>query len=178
VTSERRKGRRHAAVVLSTALMLAGCSQGSTRPGTNGSAPTAMCALRVDDARGLLGADAEVSSELPPIPGMPEPLERCRFENRDRQLQLTVFRGEETLRQLGVLINGATPEPRIARVAYCGGGRGTRFASFACVFLHQARTYVLSVNVVNSEDRASLHEDVRSLAASIVRREPAASAPN
>jgi hypothetical protein len=160
-------------IVAGLALLaaLTGCSRGGSASTARQSAAATSCSLSEADARELVD-HAVVTSRLPAIPGMPTPVERCLYEHGDQRVQLTVFRGDDMSRQLGILVAKATLEPRISPVAYCGGGRGSTRASFSCIFAHDSKTYVLALDVPNRDANDQLRDKVRSVAESLVKRAP------
>jgi hypothetical protein len=145
-------------------------STGTTARSAGPTVPARPCLLSAEDARALLGVAAKAAAP-PPLTGVQKPVSQCLFAAPSgSSVELTTFTGTEMFSQLAILVPNPEVVADMGDRGYCGGGPGTDLASFSCLFVKNASTYVLAVQVPLDKDAPALHDRVKASALDVAKR--------
>lgn len=169
-----------AVVAVAMAVVLVGACSSSSPSSSSRSSNRAQssvksaCLLTAADAEALLGASVKEAAPEP-LTGIAAPTSRCLYNGPSgSSVELTAFKGTDLFTQLSRLVGNATAVAGMGESGYCGGGQGPTLASYSCLFVKNASTYVLAVQVPNDQDGDVVHERVKTSALDLARRAPAA----
>jgi hypothetical protein len=178
-----RSRRALGAVVVVLAVVVAGCSSSAsdrTSASDGNKKPTTTvaldknCLFHPSDAQPLVGSGA-VAADPPKIAGIQTPIARCAYKAGDRMAQLTVFESPQMANSLATSLLRANAKmlPDLGAGGACSAGKGTDVATASCVWINNAKSYVMGLTMPVASLEKSTLAKVQKAAEAVDGRLPA-----